>query len=94
MKIQEGSLTCAAELLPLFCSAGSNAPNLNAHVTNIEGFNCAISADFPPPPDALHVSVFLLSASFKNNIFYSCVRMALQLKRPFGLSCSARQMTN
>lgn len=62
MKIQKGSLTCAAELLPLFYSPGSPTPNIDANVTNIEGFNCVISADFPAPPDVR--VCFLIVCSF------------------------------
>lgn len=63
-----GSLTCAAALLPLFYSPGSHAPNIDANVTNIEGFNCVISAHFLL--HQMYVYVFWLSARFKNNSFF------------------------
>lgn len=60
MKIQEGSPTCAAEPLPLFSPPGSHTPNIDPDVTNIEAFNCVISADFPPPPDVFSDCLLVL----------------------------------
>lgn len=86
---RESCATCAAALLPLFYSPGSHAPNIDANVTNIEGFNCVISARFLL--HQMYAYVFWLSARFKNNSFFffffsSCTRngaaaeMAIWLK--------------
>lgn len=48
MKIQEGSLSCAAELLPFLYSPGSNTPKIETNVANIGRVNYVISADFSP----------------------------------------------